>query len=140
MNDFLIWVRSILYFLIGIEFLILAFSYYWGYMKKKHTNIIGIFTKLFFFLGVYFMFLVLLSYTAYLQPKVRDLMLPSSKFFLIPIFYYLNRFLWESFSLQKDEKKKIVQTMYKQNRKLAKKINRYQIFGHPTGGVKKHGK
>lgn len=84
--------RSILYLWLGVEFLLLANIYFYGYRTKKRSPIIFSLQRLLLFSGLLFLFLAFIPVLVLLNTEVYNVTIVFSKIFLIPLIFYVRGF------------------------------------------------
>lgn len=96
-----IFLRTLLYFWVAVEFLALAKLYRAGYNNHKKTRIILSLQRLLFFLGVLFGVLTIVPLLSVLLDGWFRTVTNWLSLFLIPVLYYIRQF--RKWSLERSE-------------------------------------
>lgn len=87
-----IYLRTILYLWLAVEFLALAQLYYVGYKNHKSSMVIKSLQRLLFFIGVFFGALTIMPIASLLDSELSGSMRNLLIFFCIPVVYYIREF------------------------------------------------
>ena len=87
-----IYMRTILYFWIAVEFLALAQLYYAGYKNHKKSNVIGSLQKLLLTTGLVFGVLTIMPIASLLDNALAGSIRNLTIIFLFPVLYYIRQF------------------------------------------------
>lgn len=93
-------IRIPMYFLIGLTFAGLAYSYYFGYKNVHTSNIIRSMVWMFFFLSAYFFYLCFMPVLKITSVRGFDVAAKLLPVFLLPIFVSTYIFFLETFKPQ----------------------------------------
>ena len=96
-NEILVIVRTIVYVWVGVEFMSLAYLYYYGYDHLKPTPVIKALQRLLFWNGIMILFLSFMPIIGALNGGiVYDISRALIILFLLPVGYYVAIFRKES--------------------------------------------
>jgi len=87
-----IYMRTILYFWISVEFLSLAQLYHVGYKNHKSSMVIKSLQRLLFFIGVFFGALTIMPIVSLLDGNLASSIRNLLIFFCVPVVYYIREF------------------------------------------------
>ena len=84
--------RGLAYAFVAVEAFILAYIYYFGYEKVKHTPIIRMLCNFFLFLAIFFSYATFLAITDVLDRPIHDVISTLSFIFCLPLIYFMYKF------------------------------------------------
>ena len=87
-----IYLRTILYLWLAVEFLALAQLYYVGYKNHKSSMVIKSLQRLLFFIGVFFGALTIMPIASLLDGELANSTRNLTTIFLLPVLYYIREF------------------------------------------------